>query len=107
MTDPDHPEYRGPITIPLGEVVLYVRPDCPWCEAVRHDLTARGLAWREVDTTSPAMEPRREQLIYSGYLSAPVLCAAGYAMIGYDGVRIREILDAHEERLARLAGRDK
>jgi glutaredoxin len=89
--------------MPLGEVVLYVRPDCPSCEDVRRDLRLRGLAWREVDTTDPAMEPRREQLMFSGYLQAPVLCAAGYAMIGYDRVRVGEILDAHEQRLKRLS----
>jgi len=101
--DPDHPRYRGPVTIPLSEIVLYVRPDCARCEDVRRDLRARALSWREVDTTGPAMEPRREQFMFTGYLQAPVLCAAGYAMVGYDGTRIREMLDAHEERLARRA----
>lgn len=100
--DPDHPRYRGPLTIPLSDIVLYVRPDCPRCEDVRCDLRARGLSWREVDTSGPAMPARREQLMFAGYLVAPVLCAAGYAMVGYDPVRVREILDAHQERLERL-----
>ncbi len=104
VTDPDHPDYRGPVTIPLDEVVLYVKPDCPLCELVRVAIRAHGLPWREVDTTPPAMLPRREQMLFAGYLRAPALCAAGYAMIGYDPVRVRELLELHRLRLLKQAG---
>jgi glutaredoxin len=90
----------------MDEVVLYVKPDCPLCETVREAIRARGLPWREVDTTPPAMPARREQLLFSGYMRAPVLCAAGYVMVGYDPVRVEELLDMHQERLARLAARE-
>lgn len=106
VTDPDHPGYCGPLTLPLGEIVLYVKPECPRCEDTRRDIRARGLTWREVDTTRTAMLPRREQLMFSGYLRAPVLCAAGFVMVGYDRVRVRELLDLHEARLAKLAAQD-
>jgi glutaredoxin len=105
VTDPDHPGYCGPLTIPLGEIVLYVKPECPHCEDTRRDLRARGLTWREVDTTKTDALPRREQMLFAGYLRAPVLCAAGFVLVGYDPARVRELLDEHEARLARLAAR--
>lgn len=43
---------------------------------------------------------QREQLTYCGYLRSPALCAAGYALVGHDPVRMAELLDLHQARLA-------
>jgi glutaredoxin 3 len=32
-------------------VVLYTRTGCPYCEAKRRELAARGVAWREINVT--------------------------------------------------------
>jgi glutaredoxin 3 len=34
--------------------VMYVKPGCPYCEAAREDLTARGEAFEERDATTSA-----------------------------------------------------
>lgn len=103
--DPDHPDYLGPILIPLGEIVLFSRPACEACDRVRAMLAARHLTWRELDASDPSPLRRREQLVYTSYLRVPILCAAGYAVVGFDEPRIGEVLDAHEQRLARLKAR--
>lgn len=104
VTDPDDPDYLGPATIPLGEIVLFAPAECPSAEIVRAILRARGLAWREVDANGPTAERlRTEQFIFTGYFRTPVLCACGYAVVGFDEPRIHEILDLHQARLARLA----
>jgi glutaredoxin len=35
-------------------VVMYVKPGCPYCEAARKDLNARGEAFEERDATTNA-----------------------------------------------------
>ncbi len=102
VTDPDDPEYLGPIPIPMGDVVLFFRAGCELCEHVRAILRARGLAWREVDALSGSHMVRWEQLLYTGYLRTPSVCAGGYAVVGFDAPRIHEIIDLHVERLERL-----
>lgn len=103
-TDPDHPDYLGPILIPLGEVVLFARPGCDDCARVRMLLTARGLAFREHDVSDPSRLSREVHFVYTSYLRTPILCACGYAVVGFDEVRIHEVLDEHVARLARLGG---
>jgi glutaredoxin len=105
VRDPDHPDYLGPILIPLGEIVLFARPGCAVCDRVRAILAARQLFWRELDASSASHLPRREQLVYTSYLRVPILCAAGYAVVGFDESRINEVLDVHEERVARIGAR--
>ncbi len=102
VTDPDDPGYLGPIPIPMGDVVLFFRAGCELCERVRVILRARGLAWREVDALNPSHLVRWEQLLYTGYLRTPSVCAGGYAVVGFDAPRIHEIIDLHLERLERL-----
>jgi glutaredoxin 3 len=34
--------------------VMYVKPGCPYCQAAREDLTARGEAFEERDATTSA-----------------------------------------------------
>lgn len=101
-TDPDHPDYLGPILIPLGEIVLFARPGCDDCARVRAVLAARGVSWRELDASDASRLSRQEHLVYTSYLRVPILCAAAYAVIGFDEPRIHEVLDAHEARLARI-----
>lgn len=105
VDDPDHPEYLGPIPIPMGEVVLFARPGCQLCERVRSILRGRGLHWREVDSSNPSHLVRWEQLLYTGYLRTPSLCAGGYTVVGFDVPHIQEIIGLHLERLERLTKR--
>jgi hypothetical protein len=99
--DPDHPNYIGPALISLDEVVLFVREGCEACERVRTLLRVSGLHWREVEGSADTGPRQQEQLVYTGYLHVPTLCAAGYAVVGFDEARIIEVLDAHAARLAR------
>jgi glutaredoxin len=102
--DPDHPNYIGPILISLDEIVLFGRDDCEVCERVRTLLRKSGLPWREVEASAATGPRQLEQLVYTGYLHVPTLCAAGYAVVGFDEARIVEVLEAHAARLARKAG---
>jgi glutaredoxin len=99
--DPDHPNYLGPILIPLDDVVLFSQDGCERCERVRSLLRTRGIAWREVQVVDGSPALQCEQLVFTGHLYVPVLCAAGYAVVGFDEARITEVLDEHVARLER------
>ncbi len=61
-------------------ILLYTSPGCPDCAAVRHYLTARGLAFTERDVTAPGVadEARRTY----GVRIAPITVIDGEAFWG-------------------------
>ena len=44
---------------------MYVKPGCPYCQAAREDLTARGEEFQEKDATADPFF-KRELMRYSG-----------------------------------------
>jgi glutaredoxin len=54
-------------------VVLYTKPDCPYCMAARNELLARGAEYEEIDvTTMPGAQERLAELTF-GSMMVPVI----------------------------------
>ncbi len=64
-------------------VILYTRPDCPYCDAARRYLDERGDPYEERDiSTDPAAE-REIAAITGGPLSVPITVEDGDVRVGF------------------------
>lgn len=78
---------------PAVPVVLYVLPDCGYCEKARQLLTRHGLAWDEVDIARSAAGNKRFSEL--GGVGTPLLVVAGETLQGFDAGRIESLLKRH------------
>lgn len=67
------------------DLLLYTRPDCMWCLAIKQLLASRGLKWRERVVNDEAVV--REMVESTGRRSVPQLVAHGRALGGYQEVK--------------------
>lgn len=77
-------ESRAPAseTRPASDVVMYVLPECGYCERARAHLKQRAVAWREIDisgSTTAADEFKK-----LGGVGTPLLIIHGERIAGFD-----------------------
>ncbi len=79
------------------EVVLFCTPDCPASAKLKQALRDKGVAFHEVDVSVD-----RDGLVlmmrYAGRPIVPTLVAYGEVMVGFDPLRLEQILDGLPER---------
>ena len=64
---------------------LYTKTGCPYCAAMREDLTARGAAWNEINVTdNPERIPELLKLT-GGQRLVPVLVEDGKVVVAPRG----------------------
>jgi mycoredoxin len=71
---------------PATDVLMYVLPDCGYCERARAHLKERAVAWREIDisgSTAAADEFRTR-----GGVGTPLLIIDGQRIAGFDPTAI-------------------
>jgi len=74
------------------EVIIYTTPTCSWCQATKDYLRAREVDFEEVDVSVD--EDRVHELVEkSGQYGVPVLEIDGEMVVGFDRVRIDELLE--------------
>ncbi|HAF71568.1 MAG: Glutaredoxin-like protein, YruB-family [Acetothermia bacterium 64_32] len=73
------------------EVIVYTTPTCPWCQAVKQYLEARGIPYREVDVAADA-QAAMEMIRKSGQQGVPVVEIDGEIVVGFDRGRIDALL---------------
>jgi len=74
------------------EVIIYTTPTCSWCQATKEYLRAREIDFEEVDVSVD--QDRAEELVEkSGQYGVPVLEIDGEMIVGFDRVRIDELLE--------------
>ena len=69
----------------MGDVVIYTKTACPYCLKAIEDYTARGINFKEVNTSK---EPQAKQLVKEKYGAGkvPVIVEDGKVVaIGYNG----------------------
>ncbi|MDX1381787.1 MAG: glutaredoxin domain-containing protein [Xanthomonadales bacterium] len=66
-------------------LLLYTRPDCMWCLAIKQLLASRGLKWQERVVNDE--DGAREMMEATGRRSVPQLVAHGKALGGYQEVK--------------------
>ncbi len=72
------------------EVVMYVMPNCGYCEKARQLLTRHGVDWREVDVDSSSSA--KKTFIALGGVGTPLITVGDRALHGYDEARINALL---------------
>jgi glutaredoxin len=73
------------VSAPGRPVLLYTRPGCPFCDAKRAELAARGVAVREIDlAAAPQAIPELLKLT-GGRRVVPVLVEDGRVLVAPEG----------------------
>jgi len=66
-------------------VIIYTKPDCPYCAAAKQDLEARGDAYEEIDiTVTPDAEDDIAKLT-GGPVIVPVVVDGADVRFGFGG----------------------
>jgi len=74
-------------------VIVYSTPTCPYCQAAKRYLAARGIPFEDIDVSrnrAAALEMIRK----SGQQGVPVLDINGEIIVGFDRPRIDAALAA-------------
>ena len=54
-------------------IVIYTKPDCPYCTTARNELIARDVEYEDIDvTTAPGAQERLAELTF-GSMMVPVI----------------------------------
>ena len=72
------------------EIVMYVMPQCGYCERARRYLQARGLQWREIDIAASA-EAKADFDAHGG-AGTPLILVNGQRVSGFDQPGLDRIL---------------
>ena len=87
-----------------AEVTLFVTPTCPVCREVERVLTEKGIRFRPLDVSAD-----RDALVlllrYAGQPIVPTIVAYGEVMIGFDLLRLEQLLDGLDARAELYARR--
>ena len=69
----------------MDETTIFTKPGCPYCAAAMADMTARGIAFRQVDALGD-LAAREEMRRLSGGLRVPTIRHPdGTVTVGFDG----------------------
>jgi glutaredoxin len=72
------------------EIVMYVMPDCGYCERARAHLRARGVTWTERDIA--ASQEASDAFEAAGGIGTPLIVIGTERVQGYDAARIDALL---------------
>ena len=89
-----------------AEIALFASPGCESCRAAAEWLTARGIAFRWLDVTARE-EDFRQLLRYAGAPVVPTIVAYGQVMVGFDELRLQEMLERVQARAEAFAHADE
>lgn len=76
-----------------SEVVMYVLPDCGYCERARQFLTQHNIVWREVDIE--ASTDAHAEFTARGGVGTPLIVIGDDRVQGYDPARLQAALVKH------------
>jgi glutaredoxin len=66
-------------------VLLYVKAGCPWCDAERRALAARGVEVREIDVVAKPQAVPELLKLTGGRRVVPVVVEGGKILVAPDG----------------------
>lgn len=75
----------------MAKVTIYSTPGCPWCKKAKQLLEAHSIAYSDVNVATDA-SARQEMVKKSGQLGVPVTEIDGHIVIGYDEVKLKQLL---------------
>ncbi len=66
------------------EIIIYTKPGCPYCAAVKEDFKEKGIEYTEYDVKSdPAI--REKAIALAGLAAVPVIVRNGKVTVGFGG----------------------
>ncbi|MCS6829579.1 MAG: glutaredoxin family protein [bacterium] len=72
-------------------VIVFSTPNCPYCNMAKRYLRERGVRFRDVDVSrDPAAA--RDMVRRSGQQGVPVIDINGKIVVGFDRVKINQLL---------------
>lgn len=84
-----------------AEILLFSTPACPIAAKLRDILTSKGVKFRDLDVSTD-----REALVlllrYAGQPTVPAIVAYGEVMVGFDPLRLEQLLEGLPERAERF-----
>jgi len=72
-------------------VIIYSTPTCVYCNSLKQYLTDKNIAYKEIDVSQNEQELEKMVAI-SGQMGVPVVDIDGNIVIGFDKVKIDELL---------------
>lgn len=87
-----------------GEVVLYVRPGCPFCTALRWRLRRSGLPVREVDIWDDPAGAGVVRAATGGDETVPTVRIGPVTLVNPGMGQVRSAVDTYAPQLARRTG---
>ena len=75
----------------MANVKIYSTPTCPYCLMAKEYFKEKGVEYTEVDVSKDT-EGQKEMIEKSGGMSVPVIDIDGKVIIGFDKVKIEEVL---------------
>lgn len=71
-------------------IVMYVMPQCAYCERARTFLRERGLSWREIDIAASA--EAKAEFDARGGAGTPLIFVGDHKVSGFDQDRLAQLL---------------
>lgn len=72
-------------------VKVYSTPTCPYCVTLKEFLKSKNIAFEDIDVASD--EKAREEMVQkTGQLGVPVIDIDGQIVVGFDKVKICQLL---------------
>jgi glutaredoxin-like YruB-family protein len=75
----------------MSVVTVYSTPTCPWCHKTKDFLTAKGVAFTDVDVSTNETKAN-EMVEKSGQMGMPIIDIDGEIIIGFNQDRLTEVL---------------
>ena len=75
----------------MANITIYSTPTCPWCKKVKQFLDTNKVPYKDLNVAAD-VGARKLMVGKSGQLGVPVVDIDGQIVIGYDEVKIKDIL---------------
>lgn len=72
------------------QIVMYVMPQCSYCERARNYLQQRGYRWREVDIAASAQA--KDEFDARGGVGTPLIVIGEDQVTGFNVARLQQLL---------------
>ncbi len=75
----------------MAKVKVYSTPTCPYCKTAKQFLTENKIEFENIDV-SVDQNATQEMISKSGQMGVPVLDIDGNIVVGFDKVKIKQLL---------------
>jgi glutaredoxin 3 len=77
------------------DVTIYSTPTCHFCHAAKEFFSQNGVTFTEHNVATD-LEKRKEMIEKSGQMGVPVINVGGTYVVGFDEMRLRDLLAIKE-----------